>query len=161
MQRQRRRARFGAIELGHMIGMRHLQPAVVGLELAGDQPPASLRQQALEIGGVGIEIDELERGPGLILDQHAVGTEAAAAPSPAAARPMLGHRDFERGKLADLSVGYAWRDGAVDHRDRQMPQEVDHARMPALVARRQQLVQQPLDLGPHALQGAHRGEQRR
>ena len=74
MQRQRRRAAFGAIELGHMVGMRHLQPAVIRLELAGDQPPASLRQQALEIGRVGIEIDELERGPGLILDQHAIGT---------------------------------------------------------------------------------------
>ena len=80
MQRQRRRASLSAIELGHMVGMRHLQPAVIGLELAGDQPPASLRQQPLEIGWVGVEIDELERGPRLILDQHAIGTGAAAAP---------------------------------------------------------------------------------
>ena len=63
-----------------MVGMRHLQPAVIGFELAGDQPPASFRQQPLEIGRVGLEIDELERGARLVLDQHAIGTRAAAAP---------------------------------------------------------------------------------
>ena len=51
-------------------------------------------------------------------------------------------------------------DRPVDHRHRQMPEEIDDPRMRPLVARRDELVQQRLDLGPHALQGAHGGEQR-
>ena len=56
-----------------MIGMGHLQPAVIGFELARDEAAASHGQQPLEIGGIGIEIDELERGAGIVLDQHAIG----------------------------------------------------------------------------------------
>jgi hypothetical protein len=73
---------------------------------------------------------------------------------------MLGDRHFERGKLADLRFGDARADGAVDHRDRQMPEKIDHPRMRARMARGEKLVQQRLDLGPHALERAHGREER-
>ena len=73
---------------------------------------------------------------------------------------MLRHNDFNRCELADPGVGDARRDWAVDDPDRQMPQEIDDARMCHLVTRGEELVQDPLDLGTHPLQGADRGEQR-
>ena len=142
-----------------MIGMRHLQPAVVGFELAGDEAAASRGQEALEISGIGVEIDELERAARIVLDQHAIGR--ARSPLAPAARPVLGDRDFEGGKLADLGLGDARHDRPVDDAHGKMPNEIDDARMRPLVPRRHELVQEPLDLGPHALQRAHRGEERR
>ena len=85
-----------------MVGVGHLQPAVIGFELARDEALGAHRQQALEIGRIGIEIDELEGGARCILDQDLVGRARAA---PSAARPVLAHRHLERGKLADLRVG--------------------------------------------------------
>ena len=41
-----------------------------------------------------------------------------------------------------------------------MPKQIDDARMRPLVPRRDELVQKPLDLRPHALERAHRGEER-
>ncbi len=96
-------ARAARIDRDHVIGMGHLQPAVVGFELARDQPLAAYRQQPLEIDGIGIEIDQLERGAAVVLDQHAIG-RARSTPA-AAAAPMLGDRDFEGGELADFGVG--------------------------------------------------------
>ncbi len=71
---------------------------------------------------------------------------------------MLGHRDFERGEIAGPGFGDARRDGAVDQAHRQMPDEIDDPRMRPLMGRRDELVQQALDLGPDALKGARRGE---
>ena len=85
-----------------MVGVRHLQPAVVGLELARDEALGAHRQKALQIGGIGIEIDELEGGTREILDQDLVGRAGAA---PSAAWPVLAHRHRERGKLADPRLG--------------------------------------------------------
>ena len=84
-----------------MIRMRHLQPTIIGFELPRDQPPASFRQQALEIGRIGIEIDELERAR-CILHQHTIGATGVTART---ALPMLGHGHFQRGKLADPGIG--------------------------------------------------------
>ena len=85
-----------------MVGVRHLQPAVIGFEPARDEALGAHRQKALEIGGIGIEIDELEGGTRDILDQDLVGRARAA---PSAAWPVLAHCHLERGKLADLRLG--------------------------------------------------------
>jgi hypothetical protein len=73
---------------------------------------------------------------------------------------MLRHNDFNRCELADPGVGDARGDGAVDNAGRQMPQEIDDARVRPLMTRGDEIVQDPLDLGTHPLQGADRGEQR-
>ena len=70
-QRQLCRAALRVVDRDDVVWVRHLQPAVIGFELAGDEPPASLRQQALEIGRIGVEIDELERAR-VVLHQNAV-----------------------------------------------------------------------------------------
>ena len=63
VQRQRAvAALLFAIDRHHMIGVGHLQPAVIGLELARDELATPRRQQPLQIGRVGVEIDELDRG---------------------------------------------------------------------------------------------------
>jgi hypothetical protein len=72
---------------------------------------------------------------------------------------MLRHRDFQRSQLADLDVGNTWRDGAVDDAGRDMPQQIDDAGVRALVARRDQLIERTLDLGPYALERADGREQ--
>ncbi len=154
---QRQCAGAAAVGRDHVIGMRHLQPAIVGLELARDQALAADRQQPLEIRRVGLEIDQLERGAVLVFHQHAIGRARTAAP--AAAWPMLGHRDVERGELADLGVGDARRQRTVDDPGGEVPHQIDDARMRPLMARRGQFVQQPLDLGPHALERADGGKQ--
>ncbi len=154
MQRQRTQP---ALNRHHVIGMGHLQPAIVGFDLPRDQTFAAFGQEALEIGWVGVEIDQLERAAIRILDQNAIGRPRPLPPSPAAA--VLGHGDFERGQLADLGVGDAGDQGTVDDSDRQMPQQIDDPRMRPLMARRDQRVQQPLDLGPDALERADGGEQ--
>ena len=141
-----------------MIGVGHLQPPVIGFELAGDKAFASLRQEPLEIGRVGVEIDELERETRLVLDQHAIGR--ARSPLTAAARPVLHDRDFECGELADPGLGNTRRHGAVDDADGKLPKKIDDAGMRPLGARRNELVQHPLDLGSHPRQGAHRREER-
>ena len=140
-----------------MVGMGHLQPAVIGLDLARDQAAAPDRQQAAEIGRVGVEIDELERAGG-VFDQNLVWrAHAAAAATPG---PMLGHGHFEGGDLADARFGDAGRRGAVDHPLRQVPEQIDHARMGGGVARGHELVQQALDLGPDAAKASRRRKQR-
>ena len=154
---QRQCAGAAAVGGDDVIGMRHLQPAIVGLELARDEALAADRQQPLEIGRVGLEIDQLERGAVVVFHQHAIGRARTAAP--AAAWPMLGHGHFERGKLADSGIGNARCQRTVDDPDREVPQQIDDARMRPLMARRGQFVQQPLDLGAHALERADGGEQ--
>ena len=111
-----------------MVGVRHLQPAVIRFELAGDQPAASFGQQPLEISRVGVEIDELERGARLVLDQHAIGPERPPRRCHRR-RPMLGHGDFERGELADLGVGDAGASGRSITETGRCHTEVDDPRM--------------------------------
>ena len=53
---------FGAVDRHDMVGVGHLQPAVIRFELAGDEAPGAHREKPLEIGRIGIEIDELEGG---------------------------------------------------------------------------------------------------
>ena len=74
---------------------------------------------------------------------------------------MFGDRDFERGKLADLGLGDARHDRPVDDAHGKMPNEIDDARMRPFVPRTHELVQKPLDLRPHALERADRGEEGR
>jgi hypothetical protein len=72
---------------------------------------------------------------------------------------MLRHGDLKRGNVADSRVDDARGDGAVDQADRQVPKEIDDARMCRWLARSEELVEQPLDLGPHALERADGGEE--
>ena len=85
-----RAALLGRVDRHHMVGVRHLQPAVIGLEPARDEALGALRQQALEIGGIGIEIDELEGAPECILDQDACRARAAPRrPPPGRCSPTV------------------------------------------------------------------------
>ena len=72
---------------------------------------------------------------------------------------MLGDGHFQRGKLADAGVGDPRRQRPVDHSLRQVPEEIDDPGMRRLVARRHELVQQPLDAQPNALEAACRSEE--
>ncbi len=134
----------------HMIGMRHLQVAVIGFELAGDEPLAADGQEPLEIGRIGLEVDKLERA-GIVLDQNLVRRPPAA---PSAAGPMLGHPDLERGQLSGARVGDSRNERPVDDPHRQMPQKIDGPGMGPLMTRRHQFIQQTLDARANAFQGA-------
>ena len=72
---------------------------------------------------------------------------------------MLGHGHFQRGKLADAGVRNPRRQLPVDHALRQMPEEIDDAGMGGLVARRHELVEQPLDARADAFEAARRSEE--
>jgi hypothetical protein len=133
-----------------------LQPTVIGIELARDETLAALRQKPPEIGGVGVEIDELERAR-FVLDKNLVRRPRAPA---SASLAVFNHRDLERSELADTRIDDPGCKLPVDDRDREMKQKVDHARMRLGMPRGDQLVEQPFDTRADALQGANRGEQR-
>ena len=88
--------------------MRHLQPAIIGFELAGDQSPAALRQEALQIGGIGLEIDELERARG-ILHQHAIGRSRAPARPPGRCSATVTSSVASSPMRASAIRGVSWR----------------------------------------------------
>jgi len=73
---------------------------------------------------------------------------------------VLGHRHLERSELADAGIRDPRSDMAIDDALRQMPEEVDHARMGRAVTGRHELVEQGFDPGPDATQAPGRGEQR-
>ena len=72
---------------------------------------------------------------------------------------MLGHGHFQGGKLADAGIRDPRRQLPVDHALRQMPEEIDDARMGGLVARRDKLGEEPLDARAHAFEAARRSEE--
>ena len=152
---QRQRPAAPVICFHHVIGVRHLQPAVIGFELARDDAPAAHGQEPLQIGAVGVEIDELERARS-VLNQHAIGRPRTA---PRAAGPVLGDGDFERGEVANASVGDFGCQLAVDDAHRQVPEEIDDSGMGHLVTWGNELVQQAFEFGPDACEAAGRGEE--
>jgi hypothetical protein len=138
-----------------MIGVGHLQPAVIGLDLAGDQALFSDGEKALQVSGIGLEIDELERA-GRVLHQYLVRRPSAPPP---AARPMLGDSHFEGRERADLSFRDRRHDRPIDEAHRQVPQKVDGPRMGPGKPWSHQFIEQPLDSRADAFQGADRGEE--
>jgi hypothetical protein len=71
---------------------------------------------------------------------------------------MLGHGHFERDDLADAGIGDAGRHLAVDDGLRQVPEEIDHARMGRAMAGSHELVQQAFDPWPNAAEASGRRE---
>ena len=131
----------------------HLAVAVPDLDLARDVAHRSDRQERLDALRMGVEEDEQDVA-GVVLDEDAERRLAA----PRRPRPVLGHPDLQRHRLADRRLGNRAFQLARDAAMRQVEQEVDDPRRPSGLA--DEPVEQLLDLRPDAGQRRRRREQR-
>ena len=102
---------------------------------------------------MGVEEDEQDVA-GVVLDEDAERRLAA----PRRPRPVLGHPDLQRHRLADRRLGNRAFQLARDAAMRQVEQEVDDPSRPSGLA--DEPVEQLLDLRPDAGQRRRRREQR-
>ncbi len=113
--------RLALVERHDVVGMRHLHLALVELDPAAHHANLAHRQQLLQIVLAAVEEGEAEPA-GLVAAPDAVGLARIAR------HQMLVDRHGERGDLARLGMGDLGGVAAVDHGERQVPQQIDDQR---------------------------------
>ena len=132
--------------LDHIVGMRHLQLVLEGLDATGNDPPRSGRQDIQQIFCVGAEEHQVHGGA-VIRHPHFIGL--AFHPW----REMIEHADFDSGDAAGFCGNQPGAVRTVHHPNRQVENQVHQ-----LWARH--LGDQFFQLGAHPGQGADFGKKR-
>src|SRR5580658_1793346 len=129
-----------------VIGMAHLEHAVVGVELAADRAGRADRQGPLQPIAAGPEEGQDDE-PGLVRAAHAIGQ--ARGPR----RLMLIDRDGEGDHLPGLGFGQLGREPAIDDPGRHMPDEIDDERPRRLLDELAQALAQAFERGDRGEEG--------
>ena len=117
--------------------MRHLQRLAVALDAARHVALLAHGELPLDELALGVEEHEIEAAA-VVLGLHLVGGSSVAA----GGRLVFQHAYFERGDAARRSLGDGGLGAAVDHAVRQMPQEIEHARLGDARRQREALLQE-------------------
>jgi hypothetical protein len=134
--------------------VRHLQLIAVALDAPRDVAHFADGQLAFDVGPLGVEEDEIEP-PGLVLGRDLVGGLAIAFRW----SPVPDDAHSERGDGSRHGRRHRWFRAPVDDAGRQVPKEIEHARL--AYARRQShgLLQEAGQPRPDPLERLRRGEQ--